>query len=56
MHEASFPSSNLMNQSESNSFANAQIMSNNGRDVVVIDNFNSKLSSDTLSHDSDTQS
>ena len=45
-----------MNQSAAKSFADAQSMSNNGRAGVQIDNFNSNLYIDTLSHDSNTQS
>ena len=56
MREASSPTSHPMNQSAANSFANSQIMSNNGRSVVQIDIFNSNIYSDPLSHGFDTQS
>ena len=44
-----------MNQSAANSFYNFRIMFNNGKAGFQIDIFNSNLSSNPLSHDSDTK-
>ena len=54
-HEAISPTSQPMNKSESNSFANAQSMSNNGRALFQIYTFNSNPYSDPLSKNYGTQ-
>ena len=56
LHEASLPTSHPMKQPTSNSFANAQSMSNICIAGVKTFIFNSKSYSDPLSHDSGTKS
>ena len=55
-HESSWPTSQPVNQSAANPFANARSISNNGRSGFQIDTFNSNPYSDSLSHNYDTQS
>ena len=55
-NEARLSTSQPMNQSVANSFANYQSKSNNGRAEVQIDTFNSFPYSDPPSHNFDTQS
>ena len=55
LHETSSPTSQPMNQSEANSFANSQSKYNIGRAGDQIDTFNSNPYINLSSHDFDTQ-
>ena len=55
LHEASLPTSQPMNQSVYNSFANSRSKSNNGRAGAQIDTYNSNPYSDPSSQNFDKQ-